>query len=87
MNLTQLEFKASGTGTSQCDKILAELERRAGAWVPMTTLWKASGAFAVHSRICDLRKRGHVIKHRNEHKDGVVHSFYKLNLGADEAAA
>jgi len=67
---------------SQTDKILSILILQVGEWVPMPTLWKASGAFAVHSRISDLRKRGCTIEHRNEHVEGVVHSYYKLTLAA-----
>ena len=84
MNTTQLEFQARGGGLSQCDKILAVLQDYRGEWVPLPRLHQASGSYVVHSRIADLRKRGHAIDHRNEHREGVVHSFYRLNLGAEE---
>ncbi len=79
MNTTQIEFKAAGTGTTQCDKILGALMDRRGEWVAMPDLWRASGAFAVHSRIADLRARGHSIDQRGENVEGVRHSFYRLN--------
>lgn len=77
--MTQPEFKSSGAGNSQCSRIKAALEKRAGEWVAMTDLWRESGAFAVHSRIADLRKRGLRIDHRNEiQPDRSIHSFYRL---------
>ena len=80
MNETQIEFQIAGNGGSQCDRIERVLRDRAGEWVPMPDLWRASGAFAVHSRISDLRRRGLAIEHRNERKsaDGSTHSFYRL---------
>ncbi len=44
----------------------------------MPRLVAVSGAYAVHSRVSDLRARGHVIAHRNVHRKGQVHSFYML---------
>jgi Helix-turn-helix domain len=81
MTVTQRELfqaEAAGGGRSQAARILAELEARRGHWVPMPELWRVSGAMAVHSRIAELRGRGHAIEHRNEHQDGVVKSFYRL---------
>ena len=48
-------------GETQCAAILRELEANQGNWVPMPRLYECSGAFAVHSRIADLRKAGHTI--------------------------
>ncbi|MCL5098508.1 MAG: helix-turn-helix domain-containing protein [Candidatus Omnitrophica bacterium] len=79
MNQQQLEFRATQGGNSQCDRILARLRRSVGGWIPMPELWKASGAFAIHSRICDLRTRGFEIEHKNERQpDGRIQSFYRL---------
>lgn len=47
---------------TQADKILERLQRTPGEWVPMPELWEVSGAFAVHSRISELRARGHAIE-------------------------
>lgn len=84
----QAEFAATGRGSSQCEKIADVLRARCGEWVPMPDLWRASGAFAVHSRISDLRKlHGLRIEHRNERQpDGATHSFYRL-LTAEQIAA
>ena len=79
MNATQLEFKAARAGESQCDKIAARLLQAPGNWVAMTDLWAVSGAFAVHSRIADLRRRGMNIEQRNERQpDGTIHSYYRI---------
>jgi len=63
--------------SSQAAAILARLLETPGAWVPMPELAAISGAYAVHSRISDLRKRGYTIECK------VVcrrpkHSFYRL---------
>ena len=77
--MTQLEYKSTGQGVSQCDKILARLQAANGEWVSMLDLWICSGSMAIHSRISDLRKRGHTIEQSNRNNHGrKVHSFYKL---------
>ena len=77
--MTQSEFSLRGNGISQCDCILDRLRSDRGEWVPMPELYRVSGAFAVHSRIADLRKRGLTIEHRNERGEaGQVHSYYRL---------
>lgn len=46
---------------SQCDLILARLQRgEASTW----ELMHASGSLVIHSRIANLRERGHVIEVR-----------------------
>jgi biotin operon repressor len=65
-------------GLSQCDLILAELQRAAGRWVGLPDLHRASGSMAVHSRIADLRARGLPIEHRNERHGRMIHSSYRL---------
>lgn len=79
MNATQVEFERLDAGSSQCDRILAELKARTGEWVSMDRLYRLSGAHAVHSRVADLRKRGHNITHKNERTAaGMILSFYRL---------
>lgn len=51
---------------TQNQAILAELSRRHGQWVAMPELAAVAGCYAVHSRISDLRKDGHVIETRIE---------------------
>lgn len=43
---------------TQCEAILEKLKAARGQWVPMPELAEAAGAYAVHSRIADLRKQG-----------------------------
>ena len=68
------------TGSSQCACILAELECAPGEWVSLARLHICSGSMAVHSRIADLRRRGHVIEQENRRKphSRIIHSFYRL---------
>lgn len=66
------------TGSSQCACILAALEATPGEWVTLTRLHAVSGSMAVHSRINDLRQKGHAIEHRNQRVKRMVHSFYRL---------
>lgn len=51
---------------TQADKILARLALTPGQWVPMPELASVSGAYAVHSRVSDLRSAGHIIDVRVE---------------------
>lgn len=68
---------------SQADAILARLQQTPGAWIPMPTLaeepakYGLSKAYAVHSRISELRERGYDID--NETVNGK--SRYRLNVG------
>lgn len=66
------------SGESQASKILARLQREPGEWVPMIALARISGAFAVHSRIADLRRAGHIIDHQNLRYGKKIHSYYRL---------
>lgn len=65
-------------GSSQCACILAELQLVPGEWVSLPRLHAVSGSMAVHSRINDLRQRGHRIEHKNERVKRMIHSFYRL---------
>jgi hypothetical protein len=46
---------------TQCELILARLEKARGRWVMMPELSRVSGSYVVHSRIADLRAQGHPI--------------------------
>lgn len=74
-------------GTSQADRVLERLRRAGGEWMGLPELERASGSHVVHSRIADLRKRGHRIEHKNEFRaEGgrrVCHSRYRLTRDAD----
>jgi hypothetical protein len=69
-------------GTSQCSRILAALQSAPGEWVSLPALWKASGSMAVHSRINDLRKRGHIIENQAPVKNRKCLSSYRLIIPA-----
>ena len=66
------------SGMSQCACILAELSEHPGDWVSLPRLHAVSGSMAVHSRINDLRQRGHRIEHRHERLKRMIHSFYRI---------
>ena len=73
------------SGSSQCACILAELVANAGKEVSLVRLHAVSGSMAVHSRINDLRKRGHSIQQRNQRVKRMIHSFYRLILPEPQA--
>lgn len=78
---TQLElaFRANRGGVTQTDTILRVLLERRGEWVSMPELWRASGAFAVHSRVADIRKRGFTVEQRSRRdQDGTCKSCYRI---------
>jgi hypothetical protein len=75
---TQTEFAMTGAGMSQCDKILGCLRENRGKWVAMPDLVLASDSFNVHSRISELRDRGHTIEHREEREVRKIKSFYRI---------
>jgi hypothetical protein len=65
---------------TQCEAILARLERARGKYVSLPELARVSGAYAVHSRISDLRAWGHDIpRPRLTRRGRVVKSEYCLN--------
>jgi hypothetical protein len=66
------------TGKSQASKILRLLQSRPGLWVRMPELSEYSGAYAVHSRVSDLRKAGHIIEQRLTRQGRKTESFYRL---------
>ncbi len=76
--MNQADYQGSNAGKSQADRILARLSQAIGDWVHMPDLVKCSGSYAVHSRVADLRKRGHRIEQCSVHRGSTVHSFYRL---------
>ena len=78
MTSTLTAHPVTAAGTSQVELILARLQETPGKWVAMHLLGHASGAYAVHSRISDLRRQGHVIEHTSERHGHACHSFYRL---------
>lgn len=67
------------TSTAQCSLVLAYLLRFKNKWIPMPELAKISGSLNVHSRIAEVRRRGHTILNRvTQGKHNVKCSEYKL---------
>lgn len=75
---SQAVFRRRGNAVSQNAAILACLMESPGAWVSVLRLQQVSHSIAVHSRIADLRARGHSIANRTERPAGICHSFYRL---------
>ena len=75
------------TNPSQAAKILQRLTAAGGVYVAMPELAEFSGAYAVHSRVAELRKRGHAIQNRTQKaKDGTRMSWYRLMKSQEVAA-
>jgi len=68
------------TKLSQTDLIERKLLAAHGKWVSLPDLHKASGAYAVHSRACDVRRRGHTVENRKKTHPitKVVESYYRI---------
>lgn len=81
MTQTELEFRSTKGGQTQNEKLRALFEANPRTWLSMTDLGRAVGAWAVHSRVADLRKRGMTIYNRSTlnpqpSTDRKRHSFY-----------
>jgi biotin operon repressor len=69
--------------SSQCGKVLRVLQLWGGCFVPLTHLAEAAGAYAIHSRIADLRRRGYSIENKVERGErSQCKSWYRLRKGA-----
>lgn len=68
---------------TQAQKVLARLKAADGGWVSMPALVEASGAYAIHSRVSELRSYGHEIENHVLRFDGLALSFYRLNGEAE----
>lgn len=79
--MTQATFQLTDASKSQCTLILEELVAHRGEWVPMPHLALISESFNVHTRIDELRSRGHLIDNKCEREKGSrkQHSSYRLN--------
>lgn len=81
--MNQTTYEQLGIRLSQCDRVIMALsdaasDRMDPGWVSLPDLVQACGGYAVHSRVADLRKRGHDIEQMSVRRDGKVHSFYRL---------
>jgi hypothetical protein len=73
--------------------ILSRLARSENFWVPMPHLADyteqrcKSRCYVVHSRIAELRDKGHDIENMVMISEGVKHSFYRLKSATGDAQA
>lgn len=63
----QLTFEQAALGNTQNARLLRIFRARPNEWIPMPELAELIGAYAVHSRVADLRtKHGMTIRTRTE---------------------
>lgn len=77
----QLELPMRVKKPSQNERLESLFRSRPNEWLPMTDLGRAIGAWAVHSRVADLRAHGMDIENRTQKDDGETLSFYRFNAG------
>lgn len=72
----------TNSNPSQSDLILAVLTANRGEWCSMPELAMASHSCNIHSRIAELRKRGHEIENIIDHDSSSNRksSFYRLKV-------
>ena len=80
MNASQLTFEVEGGAMSQTDKLITALMEANGGWLDLPTLVAFTGAYAVHSRACDARRKGYNIENKTERDPltGQRHSYYRV---------
>ncbi len=61
---------------TQRDRILHLLQSRANEWVPLFEVTALAAQYS--ARIFELRGAGYEIRNRTEHRNGAVHSWFKL---------
>ena len=62
--------------TTQRQQILQLLQEREGQWVPLYEILPLAAQYS--ARIHELRTEGYEIKNRTEHRNGAVHSWFRL---------
>ena len=79
MNVSQIEHVVSQVAESQNDRLQAHFQACAGEWLAMPDLVRVVGAYAIHSRVAELRKRGMMIVNKRVREPGsrLCHSFYR----------
>ena len=71
--------------TTQRARLLALLRSRGEEWIPLPEIL-ALGFAQFGARLLEIRRDGHSILNKIEHKDGKVLSWYKLIACADRRA-
>jgi hypothetical protein len=80
---TELEFRATAGGQSQAERLRELFLARPGEWISMTDLGRAIGAWAVHSRVADCRRKfGMLIENKTElnRETGQRFSYYRYRV-------
>ena len=79
MNQPELAFRSTGGGMTQNEKLRRIFKAQPGVWHSMTRLGELIRAWAVHSRVADLRKLGMRIESRSVRDTitGQRHSYYR----------
>ena len=74
----EIDFRAANGGRTQNDRLEEIFRAYPGEWLAMPWLAGEIGAYAVHSRVADLRRRGMRIASRSTTHPGTRqrHSFY-----------
>lgn len=57
VNQIEIDFREAAGGQSQAEKLRELFLARPGEWLSMVELGQAIGAWAVHSRVADCRRR------------------------------
>jgi len=83
MTQSELTFRSQYPPDTQNGRLAAILAKHPGEWLPMTDLGREIGAWAVHSRVADLRRLGMAIEHKNERRTNLwgvrsCHSYYRF---------
>lgn len=76
--MNQSTYTAQDCGKSQNQLVLEMLVLAGGEWVSLPDLMRHSGSANVHSRVADLRKRGHDVQWKRTQVGRRIHSWYRM---------
>jgi hypothetical protein len=83
--MNQSTYTAQESGKSQNQLVLEMLVIAGGEWVSLPDLMRHSGSANIHSRVADLRKRGHNVQWKRTQVGRRIHSWYRMGTDADVA--
>ena len=76
--MDQSTYTAQDCGKSQNQLVLEMLVLAGGEWVSLPDLMRHSGSANVHSRVADLRRRGHDVQWKRTQVGRRIHSWYRM---------
>lgn len=85
--MNQSTYTAQDCGKSQNQLVLEMLILAGGEWVSLPDLMRHSGSANIHSRVADLRKRGHAIQWRRRQEGRRILSWYRIPLSDEPTAS